>query len=312
MMLPPVGSTTLSANPKFETLYRDLCTNKLNPDGSSVLDAKVQKERDIFATDLRIARLEGAKRNLIRSELRVISSDSTSLPDDLQELVAIAAATLDGRVPEDDLDLVQEYVNILVDNPSRVAAAVEQNLNRNATALAKVISPNTKIVPTKTPETLAELSKSVAAYKTDLAATRLDITHESGTVHELYRQVLANSIRLLEQEIHGSVSRASKAKADYLAVVAEGMAKKLGIQHQQLLSQIYSNDLQELLQERSEELSREDRSIRRKLDQAQEKLQQYRAGRGMEGMANEYAEILSETARVREEIARLESRQISA
>lgn len=49
-MLPPVDSTTLSANPRFETLYRDLCTNKLNPDGSSVLDAKVQKERDIFAT----------------------------------------------------------------------------------------------------------------------------------------------------------------------------------------------------------------------------------------------------------------------
>jgi hypothetical protein len=116
----------------------------------------------------------------------------------------------------------------------------------------------------------------------------------------------------LEQEIHGSVSRASKAKADYLAIVAEGMAKKLGIQHQQLLSQVYSNDLQEVLQERSEELSREDRSVRRKLDQAQEKLQQYRAGRGMEGMANEYAEILSETARVREEITRLESRQTSS
>lgn len=49
-MLPPVDSATLSANPRFETLYRDLCTNKLNPDGSSVLDDKVQKERDIFAT----------------------------------------------------------------------------------------------------------------------------------------------------------------------------------------------------------------------------------------------------------------------
>ena len=185
-------------------------------------------------------------------------------------------------------------------------------MNRNATALAHVISPNTKFETTRAPGTLAELSKSVAAYKTDLAATRLDITHESGKVHELYRQVLTSSIRLLEQEIHGSVSRASKAKADYLAVVAEGMAKKLGIQHQQLLSQVYSNDLQEVLHERSEELSREDRSIRRKLDQAQEKLQQYRAGRGMEGMADEYAEILSETARVREEITRLESRQTSS
>jgi len=203
-------------------------------------------------------------------------------------------------------------LNYKQDNPSRVAAAVEQNLNRNATALAHVISPNTKSETTKAPGILAELSRSVTVYKTDLAATRLDITHESGKVHELYRQVLTSSIRLLEQEIHGSVSRASKAKADYLAVVAEGMAKKLGIQHQQLLSQVYSNDLQEVLHERSEELSREDRSIRRKRDQAQEKLQQYRAGRGMEGMANEYAEILSETARVREEITRLESRQTSS
>lgn len=49
-MLPPVDPTALSANPRFETLYRDLCTNKLNPDGSSALDEKVQKERDIFAT----------------------------------------------------------------------------------------------------------------------------------------------------------------------------------------------------------------------------------------------------------------------
>lgn len=200
---------------------------------------------------------------------------------------------------------------ITQDNPSRVAAAVEQNLNRNAIALAHAISPNTKPKPANTPEALAELSKTVAAYRSDLAATRLDITHETGRVHDLYKQILGNSIRLLEQEIHGSVSRASKAKAEYLAVVAEGMAKKLGIQHQQLLSQVYSNDLQDVLQERSEELSREERSTKRKLDGAHEKLQQYRAGRGMEGMANEYAEVLSETARVREEIARLESRRSS-
>lgn len=49
-MLPPVDPTTLSANPKFDTLYRDLCTHKLKPDGTSALDEKVQKERNIFAT----------------------------------------------------------------------------------------------------------------------------------------------------------------------------------------------------------------------------------------------------------------------
>jgi hypothetical protein len=123
-MLPSVDPITLSTNLRFETLYRDLCNNKLNPDGSSALDEKVQKERNIFATvssnrslrswmfapephwsydlparqyhlllvcllltrctqELRNARIEGAKRNLIRSELRNICSDNVALSDEV-------------------------------------------------------------------------------------------------------------------------------------------------------------------------------------------------------------------------------------
>lgn len=44
-MLPPMDTTLLAANPKLETLYRDLCANRLNEDGSSRLDAKAVKER---------------------------------------------------------------------------------------------------------------------------------------------------------------------------------------------------------------------------------------------------------------------------
>lgn len=161
------------------------------------------------------------------------------------------------------------------------------------------------------PEALTKMNKSIALHRSELAAARLDVNHEITQVNDLYKQILASSIRLLEQTIHGSVSRASKAKAEYLAIVAEGMAKKLGIHHQQLLSQLYSGDLQEELQERSTEMVREERSAKRKCEEANEKLEQYRAGRGMEGMADEYAAILRETARVREEIARLESRQAS-
>lgn len=246
--------------------------------------------------------------------------------------MAITAATLDGNVPDEDQDLVQEYIEALIvssdilhisytsqdlklrlsqDDPHRVTAVIEQNLNRNATALSQAVTSNNKSDPAQMPRTLTELTKSIATLKSDLATARLDITHESSTVHELYKQILASSIRLLEQTIHGSVSRASKAKAEYLATVAEGMAKKLGIQHQQLLAQLYSGDLQETLQERSAEMSREDRTTRKKIAIAEEKLDQYRAGRGMEGLANEYAEILVETARVREEIARLESQQVA-
>ena len=49
-MLPPVDPEVLSNNPKFGALYNDLCTNKLNADGTSkTQDAKVLKEREAFA-----------------------------------------------------------------------------------------------------------------------------------------------------------------------------------------------------------------------------------------------------------------------
>jgi len=45
-MLPPVDPAVLSANPRFNALYTDLCNNKLDPDGASRYDAKAQKEHD--------------------------------------------------------------------------------------------------------------------------------------------------------------------------------------------------------------------------------------------------------------------------
>ncbi len=47
-MLPPVDASVLVANPKFEVLYRDLCANKLNENGTSKLDINAQKERDVL------------------------------------------------------------------------------------------------------------------------------------------------------------------------------------------------------------------------------------------------------------------------
>ena len=48
VMLPPIDTNTSTALPKFDALYCDLCANKLNADGSSKLDAKALKERQVF------------------------------------------------------------------------------------------------------------------------------------------------------------------------------------------------------------------------------------------------------------------------
>lgn len=48
-MLPPIEPETASSNPKFDALYRDLSSNKLNADGTTKVDANAQKERDAFS-----------------------------------------------------------------------------------------------------------------------------------------------------------------------------------------------------------------------------------------------------------------------
>lgn len=72
-MLRPVDPDTLSANARFGTLYQDLCNNKLNPDGTSKLDAKAQRDRDGLSEVFQIP-ISPAKRRSLDSimDLKVI------------------------------------------------------------------------------------------------------------------------------------------------------------------------------------------------------------------------------------------------
>lgn len=45
IMLPPMDPAVLERNPNFEILYKDLCTRKMNPDGST-RDTKKQRVHD--------------------------------------------------------------------------------------------------------------------------------------------------------------------------------------------------------------------------------------------------------------------------
>ncbi len=134
---------------------------------------------------------------------------------------------------------------------------------------------------------------------------RLKLTQEATKLLALYHHIIEVSIRILEQTIHGSVARGTKAKADYLATVAEGMSKKLGVQHGQLMAQLYSPDVQAVLQSKREELDARSKATKRKVREAEEKLKEYKGVGGMDSVAKEYAEILKESERVRAEIVRL-------
>ena len=152
------------------------------------------------------------------------------------------------------------------------------------------------------------LQSNIAASRIRLADSRYSLPQKISTLHTGYRQLLETSIRVLEQSIHGAGGRGTKARAEYLAVVAEGMSKKLSFQHGQLMIQTYSPDAQERLRVRMEHSESEMRAVTRKIREVEEQLAKYGQTRGRERMVSEYDDILKETKKVEGDIARLQRR----
>lgn len=157
------------------------------------------------------------------------------------------------------------------------------------------------------PTRIRDRQTSIAKADAEIATTRLKLVHEASDLHHLYRKVMETSIRLLEQTIHGSVARSTKAKADYLATVAEGMSRKLQLQHSQLMNQVGSSELQDVLRSKSDDLGGESMTLRRRTRELEEYLEEYRKAQAVEGLAEEYAAILRETDQVQADVERLHS-----
>ncbi|KAK4507101.1 hypothetical protein PRZ48_000835 [Zasmidium cellare] len=308
-MLPPVDPEILSANPQFDALYRDLCSNKLEEDGTTKIDAKAQKERDAFKEELRKARVSAAKQNLVKSYLSALSYRGDDLPSELQELVGIIAASLSARLSKEDMNLLRDDVEKFKENIALIALVVSHAAAEDITGIARLLQQDKPLDWRDLPSRLQGLQEETSQTRSAINSTRLSLIQQSSTIHTLYRQALELSIRTLEQTIHGSVSRYTKAKAEYLATVAKAMNAKTQVQLNQLLAQTQSEEMQGALKSKVEELEREEKGLRRKVREREEVLEEYRGqGGGIEGLAREYAEVLREAERVRGDVERLEGR----
>ncbi|KAF2765515.1 hypothetical protein EJ03DRAFT_385269 [Teratosphaeria nubilosa] len=286
-MLPPVDPNLLSANPQFGALYSDLCTNKLNEDGTSKLDVKAAKDRLSLEEDLRNLRLATAKRELVQAGLQDLAFRADALPDELQELVAIAAAWLGGDIATEDREIVSQELEGFKDHARTIATALSKSLRSTTTT-------------TNLPA--LHLAPSTTTLHSDLCASRLRLAAQIAELQALRRRVCEACIRVLEQTVHGAVARGAKARAEFLAAVAEGMAKKMGgLGGGVLLGEGVRKGV-------VEGLEGEGRDLKRRIREAEERLEEYGRVRGMEALVREYGEILGEKRRVEGEIERLEGR----
>ncbi|KAF2478971.1 hypothetical protein BDY17DRAFT_313580 [Neohortaea acidophila] len=304
-MLALIDPNTLSSNPKFNALYSDLCSNKLNADGTSQLPAKAQRDRDAVGHDLYKARVEAAKREMVILRLRELSYRPGELPEELQRLVAVVAAFLDGQIAEEDRYLLRDDVTNFQDNLEQINTALTKQFRRDAQTLALILDEEEAPPVQHLPPAISNIKDTLSASESRLTESRIKLVEEAVQLHTVYRQISERSINVLEQVIHGAAARGARAKADYLALVAEGMDKKLRLQHAQLVSQLLSPEVLAALRQRGESMRVERRSVQRKTAEVEEKLEAYGKVAGMQGLAREYADILQETEKVEADIARL-------
>lgn len=179
-------------------------------------------------------------------------------------------------------------------------------MDQDVATLATLVDPDNQTSSLDLASTVSTLKTALRTSESLLDNRSLQHATETTKVHNLQRAATRQCIAILEQAIHGSVARGSKAKSEYLAIVAEGMSKKLSLQERHLQSQLYSPEAQSALTAKEQEIEEEFKVTRRKVREAEEKLEGYRSARGMEGVAREYGEVLAEQERVRAEIERLE------
>jgi hypothetical protein len=221
-------------------------------------------------------------------------------------LVTIIAAVLLSQVSREDSKLLREDIDRFRDHVKPIAKEIWKAALDDLVTLARIASPQAQSDGDDLSGQIAQQRKDVARLTERLASVRLEIAHAAADVHDVYREAIEASIRVLEQTVHGSVSRSTKAKAEYLATVAEGMSKKLQLQRRQVQAQTNSGELQKVLQAKVEELNQESFMLRRRIREAEDNLAEYQEARALGGMASEYAALLEKKRRVMADISRLQ------
>ena len=155
------------------------------------------------------------------------------------------------------------------------------------------------------PDSVSSLRSVVASQQDSLRRSRSALVEAAQELQHVHRQVLELSVRVVEQVIHGGIARHSKGKADYLAMVADGISRKLHMQHAQLTQHIYTLEVQAAMHSMLSTLKDNHADVRVRVRECEEKLAQYDSARGMNSMVKEYAELQAEAQRVGAEILRL-------
>jgi len=311
-MLPPIPVSVLDQNPRFHQLYKDISTSRLNPDASSRLIKQQRAQADI-EKQLQVLRKESLQKDLLQESLTTIANQLHDLPLEIRTSCLIVAGQLRGGVSAAEMAMLKDVLDDFAKNAAAIAAALSKALRQLATRLATLLSADEG--RDARPADVGQLAASAAKVLAQNAAAALRIAQLRARVSDLsnqiaaaHREILEASVRILEQTLHGSVSRGVRAKAEHLAVVAKGLDLKIRILD--VSDPLRSNsDLRDALEFYNEHLGDEKRRYEAKLKETQNEVEGYEKEKGMAEIGKRFAELLGKCNDVKAEVARLQAQE---
>jgi len=228
---------------------------------------------EVLSLQLRACQIRHAKRQIVKKAVAKIALDSRNgFPDELRDVAAIIALYLQCQTPLDELDyqdsvgeetlsLLDPDINEFQSNIGGLAPFLSTSLTAIVNKLQSIaetgiteVSPgasSTSTMPVDHSRSralqqplslrLSDRLRHLRVVQTsELPASRRQMAMTAATVLAARAELMERTVVLLERTKHGVLARASKAKAEHLATVAEGVEKKVRVVKLETLSAIYT------------------------------------------------------------------------
>ncbi|PBP20314.1 hypothetical protein BUE80_DR008968 [Diplocarpon rosae] len=343
-MLPPIDESILQANPKFAALHSVLAKQILNPNGSTKLHP-AQKERDAVSEALKTSRIRSAKSQLLKSALQNLDLSSPTpsttaskqtrqsltqakqpkaLPSELLELIILLSSRLSSNsLPPAQTRLLEStapWISLRFHLP-QIGSLVSAHLQTQALSLCKILTPSTnpsflhRNIP-KLLSSITTLQKEISSKTAELSDRRTTLVTHTTTLLTLYHLATALTIRILEQTVHGALSRHIKARSEFLGLKAQQVLCQAGEKKAKGERMLYTDKVQNALGNYVRELRGGMERGKERRRMAERTLWGYGVGRGDEGekekvlksVARAYGELIREIEEVGRDVERLRGR----
>lgn len=219
-------------------------------------------------------------------------------------------ASLEQRLDSADDDIVHAETEAFYKEIVQIARYISDYFQSVVTSVVNIATPaqdGQGKNGTDVEESVRVLLHTTETLKARLHDARISLANETAALLALHQKAYTIIIRILEQTIHGSVARGTRAHAEYLAQMTQGLEQKLRIIEMQTLQQIYTPEVNDALRVKEQELGKEQTGLRRDIRELETTLQRYEGIKGMKELAHTYAEVQRETSKVQADIHRLNS-----